>query len=125
MLPLAITIPLVVGLASAAGGFYVGHEFATGNIAKDKVHALEEQLSRAEQAAERLAKQTEKEVAVRAKLSTVTSTNTETIIRETLQPTYTDCRITPDSMRAFTSTIDEINRAISGAGTVRTDPSSK
>lgn len=125
MLPIPVTwaaIGVAVALAvGASSGFYVGSEWESGKAAKQQVAALTDTITNANTAIQQLKKQTEDEVANRKKLTASIIPNTETVIRETLQPIYTDCRITANSLRALNSTADSINSAIERAGAVPTD----
>ena len=120
MLPIPVTWAVLgvfaATLVGAGSGFYAGSEWESGKIAKEKVAMLTQTITDANTAIERLQKQTLEEVANRKKLSASIIPNTETVIRETLQPIYTDCRITTNSVRALNSTIDETNAAIERAG---------
>lgn len=113
----AVAIALVVG---AGSGFYAGSEWQLGRAAQEKAATLTQTLTDANTAIERLQKQTEDELKNRKTLTAIVIPNTETVIRETLQPIYTDCRITANSVRALNSTVDETNAAIERAGILST-----
>ena len=114
---IATGIALVVG---ASSGFYAGSEWQLGRAAKKEVATLTQTITDANTAIERLQKQTEDELKNRKTLTAIVIPNTETVIRETLQPIYTDCRITANSVRALNSTVDETNAAIERAGVLQT-----
>ena len=120
-------IPMTAKIAAAAfvGGIFVGgyvaYKYVDGNYARAEVQQLATTINDANTAIEKMVKQTREDAAARSKLSSVIIPAKETVIRETLQPIYTTCVITPDSVRNFNDQIRAINSAISGAGTLPTD----
>lgn len=120
-------IPMTAKIAAAAfvGGIFVGGyvawKWVEGSYARAEVRQLATTINDANTAIEKMVKQTREDAAARSKLSSVIIPAKETVIRETLQPIYTTCVITPDSMRNFNDQIRAINSAISGAGELPAD----
>jgi len=120
-------VPVTAKIAAAAfvGGIFVGgyvaYKYVDGNYARAEVRQLATTINDANTAIEKMVKQTREDAAARSKLSSVIIPAKEMVIRETLQPIYTTCVITPDSVRNFNDQIRAINSAISGAGELPVD----
>lgn len=120
-------IPMTAKIAAAAfvGGIFVGGyvswKWVEGSYARAEVKQLAATINDANTAVEKMVKQTRDDAAARSKLSSVIIPAKETVIRETLQPIYTTCVITPDSVRNFNDQIRAINSTISGAGELPVD----
>lgn len=124
MLERTIVISVIASLASFVVGTYLGSEYREGKQAQEQVQVLENSIRKANENVQILVKQTESEAKRRKEFDEKTSVITERIIRETLQPIYTTCRITDDSLLDINSAISETNSAIKGSGSLRPSSSS-
>ena len=115
----SILIASAVSLAAGtAGGLYVGVKWESGKHARQEIKDLATIINTAAEDVKKLTEQTKKEAVLRSQLQAAIIPQKETVIRETLQPVYTTCFITDDSLRALNSQAAAINSAIKGIGAV-------